>query len=256
MRRAVLWVVTALIASLTVLTWQAPATAAAPYKVTAKVAKRSLVMGEKVLITGTVRPAKAGDPVQLQVKFSQSGKWTLLKTARAKANGTFAVSDLPANTKTRWYRAVRPATKTRKAGASPAMVVEVYKWSYLTEREAHDDRGFWVETVDINGGTYPKSVTGGTNWDEPYIEYNLSRRCTRLRTVVGLSDKSTTGATAIVELLGDGNQLFTRSFGVGESQVLTLDVSRVLRLRLNHTRTSESGTYPYSSLGSPRVLCR
>ena len=240
----------------TAATTSAPSAAADAYTVTATANKTTLVLGQRVVITGSVSPGASGEKVVLQKRYKPKAKWEKERRATISSDGTFKVSDRPTSLKPRWYRVVKPATSSHASGTSGEVRVDVYRWHYVSDLDYHENE--WVDygyTQNINGTAYKKSLAAddgyGTNW----IEYNVNRKCIKLRAVYGLDDDSDTGAYGQIEVLGDGNSLYSHNFNLGQSEKKTLDVSNVLRLRLEFTALNDDDYYSYGAAGSPRILC-
>ncbi|GAA1940784.1 hypothetical protein [Nocardioides marmoribigeumensis] len=234
------------------------AAAASTYVVTAKPNKTNLVLGQAVVFTGSVSPRASGKTVVLQKRYRTTDAWTNERTATIANDGTFRVTDRPSSLKPRYYRVRKPASSTIGAGVSPTSKVLIYKWHYLTDLSSVDDNDMDTEvTVTINGDAYRKSMYA--DWlyldgDASFIEWNLSRKCSRMVGTFGLSDDSETGSRANIEVSGDGNTLYSRDFDLGVSERRTLAVGNVLRVRFEFTALAYPDVYP--AVGSARVLCR
>lgn len=228
------------------------AEARSSYVVTAKASKSWLVLGQAVVFTGSVSPRAAGKPVVLQKRYRLTDPWTTERTATITSTGTFRVGDRPSTLRARWYRIKKPASSTRGAGYSSAFKVLVFKWHYLYDLDEVDSDWFYSkDTLNINGNAYKKSLVSD---ETGYIEYNLNRKCKTLTATLGLSDESQSGAQANLEILGDGNSLWGRTFSLGESAPVKLTTTNVLRLRIESTDLNNQEEY--AAVGSPRVLCR
>ncbi len=180
-----------------------------------------------------------------------------MRHAKIKSDGTFRVADRPASVKPTTYRVVMPGTKKRSTGYSAEMRVAVYRWHYLSDLDRVDSSGSIEagDAVSINGTVYKKSLNAWAGWQDAWVEYNLSRKCSTLKGTMGLSDESATGALGEIEILGDGNSIFDRTFPLGESETRSLTVSNVLRLRIEFTPLSDDDDAD-GAVGKPQVLCR
>src|SRR4051794_11467222 len=160
--------------------------------------------GQKVLFTGTVRPkaAAAGEKVLLQEQFRSGAKWQTQKKAKLSGGGKYSVADRPMLNTRHAYRVVMPASQKHAKGVSATIKVTVYAWQYLADMGAVNGQGMTAGTVNINGTSYKHSVYTyyGSN---SYLEYNLDHKCTKLRATFGISDGSTTGGQAAVDVLSD-----------------------------------------------------
>ena len=97
------------------------------------------------------------------------------------------------------------------------------------------------------------AIVGQASRRASYAEYTLGRRCTQLRTTIGLTDRTPSGGTGSVAISADGTGLFSQAFGLGTSVEQVLPVSGVYRLRVDFTQTSATPTEP--ALGAHQVLC-
>lgn len=232
------------------------ASAKGRYRVSMALSTTTLVQGEAVTVTGKVTPkGKAkGTKLKLQVRYSSRGKWKTAKTTRVNSKGTYRFTERPTTVKQRWYRVLAPKNKKkhRSAGASRPAPLQVYGWVYLVDRPAVSDYRTGGEVVNISGRTYPKSYSTDNHADE----WDLNRKCIALSTTVGISDESSSGSAASVELFNDGASVYSRTFGFGQGEAATINVTNVLRLKFEVVTTGPSHLDTYGALGSPRVLCR
>ena len=147
-------------------------------------------------------------------------------------------------------RVYAPATGTTHAVAIALNPFTVYGWYYL---DTFDEvaGGKDEDASTVNGVTYPRSVWAD-DWD--YFEVNLGRACKTLTASMGLSDNASTSARETSTITGDSRQLF-RKTGVklGEMTPLSIDVTGILRLRIDDTH--ESGNDWQIVYGDARVLC-
>lgn len=107
----------------------------------------------------------------------------------------------------------------------------------------------------MSGNTYIRSVLLDPSLDQPgYVEYDLGRRYSTLETTIGLRDDVPARTAIVMEILGDGSPLLRYTARLGEAAARTVDVSGVLRLRLQVTDIT--GDYPfdvYAVFGDVRV---
>lgn len=77
-------------------------------------------------------------------------------------------------------------------------------------------------------------VVSTTNFSnvECVLEYNLGRDWDRLMATVGIADDSDASAQYRVQVFGDDNELWNQVLGFAQQQVLDVDVTRVLRLKV------------------------
>ena len=94
-----------------------------------------------------------------------------------------------------------------------------------------------------NGQKIPRSLVIGTYYDResPWIEYDLSRDWRFLRATVGVNDAAKSDTRIRLDILGDGNPLYSKEFTLGTSEPIVVDVSDRLRLRIQISGTSGQG---------------
>jgi hypothetical protein len=94
-----------------------------------------------------------------------------------------------------------------------------------------------------NGETIQRSLAIGAGYsgESPWIEYDLSRDWRFLRATVGVNDKAQSDTKIRLDILGDGNPLFSKEFTLGTSEPIEIDVSDRLRLRIQITGTRDQG---------------
>lgn len=230
--------------------------AASPWIVGIKASSAAVTTGHKVVFTGTVRPkaAAAGDKVLLQEKFAPGKPWVNQRRAKIGGKGRYTLWDRPSVNTRHAYRVVMPPTKRHHRGVSPTVKVTVYAWQYLTKMAASNSRSMSNGAVQINAKSYTHSVFA--RWRYPaYREYNLDHRCTKVRATFGISDDSTTGGQAAVDVLSDGTDVYSHTFDLGESQQKTVAIATPLKLRLESVSTGAADTYGYGAFGSAQALC-
>lgn len=222
-----------------------------------KASKVQVVAGKKVVFTGKVRPhgAAAGDKVVLQEKFRPGKPWADQKKVRVQQDGSYRVSDTPSSNFTHAYRVVMPATSKHSKGISPTVKVKVYGWTHLVDLISVNGQGMDTGTVNINGKAYKNSVFSrysGTT----HVEYNVNHDCTKLQAVFGISDLSSTGGQAEVNVLADGTPIYSHTFDVGQHETKTVSLAdNPLKLRLESTSTSTGGPFGLGAFGNASALC-
>jgi hypothetical protein len=231
-----------------------------PHVVTAKANKTEVVQGGKVVITGRVKPAAAGEKVRLQVRYAGAWKATDLQD-KVDKQGRFRLVDKVTSKQDREYRVLARADRKHRAGLSDALPVVVWSWRDLSSlapvrREATDE----AYQVAVNGTTHRSAIVA-TGGNAGGTDYNVSRKCRQLETQVGLADYSKTGTTGTVSLKADGVSRYTGSFGLAQSATVVLPLRDVFRISFDWTSVNPAGTPAdqsgaYPALGSPQVLCR
>jgi hypothetical protein len=228
-----------------------PAVKAGSFTVTVSVDETEPLLGHKVAIKGTVRPAVPGADVALQVKYEGRG-WKTIDHGRLSPAGKFRFKDKVGSVRERRYRVVKPAGGHRAAGRATTEKVTVYGWRDLTSLEPATASNMYEAAVTINGLAHPKSVRSYSySPSTGSIEYNLNRDCTFFRGTAGLDDSSPATGSAVVTVSTDGTQRYTGSFGLTQSAPVAFDTTGVFRLSFGVTFTNGG----IGAVGSPEVLC-
>lgn len=234
----------------------APATAGAPSadrrapRPMLTSASDHVVVGQKLVLKGAVAPATKGLTVILQKRVGEKG-WVREARLTTTRNGGFTYRDKPHAVGERSYRAVVPG-----GGRSKPVTVTVFKWQRLTKLPIRTAAHTMLSgNQSINGRTYDWAVHNDPITDQTsgYADWNLARKCLKLRTTAGLGDASDSTATGTVSLSGDGTDLYTKAFSLGQSETRTLDLTDVFRLTFTWSKAGPQQTQVV--LGEPEVLC-
>lgn len=213
------------------------------------------------VLKGTVAPARKGTTVILQ-KRVRNKRWVDEARLRTRQDGTFRYRDRPHAAGMRTYRVVVPAARGVARGVSDPVTITVYRWQSLVRLQPRRSLNTWPDYGSIDGVAYERVIRGNPNVSstEGFIDWNLGRKCLSLRTTVGNGDLSETGAVATVTLSGDTTTLFTRSFGLTESETGTFDLTGVFRLAFGWAAANPAGGAAapggaQAMLAEPEVLC-
>jgi hypothetical protein len=147
-----------------------------------------------------------------------------------------------------------PGTKRHARGVSPTVKVKVYAWSHLVDMDSVNNQGMAFGTVKMNGTAYKHSVYAAW-YSNQHIEFNVDHACTKLQATFGISDDSTTSGQAEVDVLADGNQVYSHTFDVGQHQTKTIALDKPLKLRLQSQSTSTGDAFGLGAFGTASVLC-
>lgn len=229
---------------------------AATYKVTAKVNKQVVTVGEDVVkVRGKVTPRAAGQEVRLQQRKEGKNRWKGSGKATIKRNGTFVLKDKPSLAGTREYRVLKPAGKGLRKGTSDVLTVDVYKWEKLGSRTPGALSNVATRATALVGTeSYAPSLMVFPEAGAPaYVEYTLGRLCTDLRATYALDDRSESGSTGAVKLLVDGATKVDQGLVVGQVVESTTDVTDAFRLRYELASTAAPVSRPVVAM--PEVRC-
>jgi hypothetical protein len=116
-------------------------------------------------------------------------------------------------------------------------------------------------SAQVNGTVYTRSVLLETYSDlAGFAEYDLARKYLRLRGLVGPIDTVNADAVYKIEIFLDGSKAFEQTLGLGQTAPIDIDLTSVLRLRLQVTRVggrSGVSTVAFADLqilGDPKVV--
>ncbi|GAA1771523.1 hypothetical protein GCM10009795_016950 [Nocardioides hankookensis] len=237
----------------------APAQRKAAFKVTLKASSTKAVVGKPLIVAGKVKPAVKGTPVVLQRKLA-GGKWAVEARLKTSKKGAYTYTDKPHIAGVRQYRAVVPKAGKVRPGVSRAVKVTVYAWHSLTDTPTRTATGTGtLYGTKIAGKTYSPSYGPTDGAFVGNADWNLDPTCTTLRVRFGNGDDSDEGATAHLTLTGDGETLFTGSYGLTQSAVKTFDIRKVFRLAYSWTSTAAGSDVPAPGaqplLAQPELLC-
>lgn len=237
----------------------APAERKAEFKVTLKASSAQAIADKPLIIAGKVRPAAKGTTVVLQKKLAGK-KWVVEKRLKTSKKGAFTYTDKPHQLGVRQYRAVVPKAGKVGAGVSKPVKVTVYQWRSLTTIQPRTAVGTQrIFDAKIAGKAYPDSYGPSGSAFQGSADWNLDPTCTTLRVRLGNGDNSDEGATANLTLTGDGESLFSGSFGLTQSQAKTFDIRKVFRLAYSWTSTVAGSDLPAPGaqplLATPELLC-
>ena len=229
---------------------------AGSYHVTAEVNKTEPMADDRVKIKATVTPAAPGARVSLQLRYADQNTWKTVDHARLDSRGKVTFKDKVTSVRTRTYRVLKPADAKRGAGHAKTSEVVVYGWRNLTSIQPVSTPGFLALGVNMNGVSYPDSLTTYSLPTPPSppthtAEYNLNRDCKAFRGVAGLDDRSSASGTAQVQLSTDGAGRYTGAFALTQSAAVAFDLTGVFRLTVSAT-VANGGI---AALGTPQVLC-
>lgn len=238
----------------------APVARKAAFKVTLKASSTKAIAGKPLIIAGKVRPAVKGTPVVLQKKLA-GRKWVVEARLKTSKKGVFRYTDKPNQLGVRQYRAVVPKAGKVKPGMSKAVKVTVYHWMDLTDIAFRQHTATSaVFGASIAGKTLGPSIGGAQDVAQGSADWNIPAGCTTLRVRIGNGDQTDLDARANIHLDGGPGQfVHTGSYGLGESQLKSFNVSKVLRLTFSWTSTVTGSEEPTSGaqalLGEPQLLC-
>jgi len=93
-------------------------------------------------------------------------------------------------------------------------------------------------SAQVNGTVYTRSVLIYAGSGGSAVEYDLARKYLKLRGIVGPVDQVSASSTYKIEVFADGTRVFDQTLGLGQTAPFDIDVTNVLRLRLQVTLLS------------------
>jgi hypothetical protein len=246
----------------------APAQSTQSLSVTS-VSSRSIDAGQAITVTGSASAGLAGKTVALQ--SDETDGWTSIGTATVAANGSYSVTgatNIPG--RARNIRVHSDGDRWSGVGSATAGAgsVDVYTWYYLSDMkqvEGSATTGGWRVNGELLGNSVrfrmaPSNSIGGLRLGESHITgFDIARKCTDLRTTIGLDDGSTSGTAlqAKAEILTDSVVAWTKDpITFGTSTVVNLPISNTLRLKLRATQVMSGTAYnDFLIFGDARVRC-
>ncbi len=224
------------------------------------VTEPAVFVGQRTVVKGRIRPAKASTRVMLQQKVS--GGWKNLSRQQVTATGGYRFKVAPKTGGLTRYRVIRLPWRTTGTLSSRTVRVTAYRWIDLTTTLTSwldwDGVTSFGEPAAIDGVTYPDSIVidatqaagaGG------YVEIDLGgHRCVGFDATLGAIDDNAAGSQISTEIRYDGGLIREDSYGLGDSDHLTLDVRDVTLLRVNAS-VADDELEAYFGIGTPRVLC-
>jgi hypothetical protein len=239
----------------------APVQRKAAYKPTLKASAPTVEATKKLVLSGKVKPAPKVKIV-LQKRIGDSKKWSTEAKLKTNKKGAFSYTDKPKNTGVRYYRVVVPKAGKVKAGKSKPVKVTVLAWRSLTNTEFRQSESTAVSYgVSIAGKQYSPAIAPQTGAAQGHADWNLDPSCTTLRVRIGNGDQSEANATGQIVLTDalKGTTLVTKSFGLTQSEVSTLDIRGVFRLSYSWTSFVAGSVEPQTGaqpvLAKPELLC-
>lgn len=167
------------------------------------------------------------------------------------------LSSSPGTSSSSTSTASPPSTTTTTATTAPPPPPSIHLLSPDNRYEFVTDRSYDMsidESVSINGEDFGYGAAVGCgvacgSARPNYVEFDLGRDYSEFTAVVGLTDRSELCDPKELQIVVDGSPVFTKSFVVGQSERITLNVSGALSVRF---LTEISDTHKYHpALGDP-----
>lgn len=236
----------------------APAAASAA-TISISVTKPAVIVGQPTLVRGQVRPARATTRVMLQQKVT--GGWKNLAQQRVADHGRYRFRVAPKVGGVSRYRVIRLPWRTSGTLTSRTVSVTAYRWIEVTTAATGwlewDGLSSYGEPAAIDGTTYPASIVidAAGQTEGGYVEMDLrGHHCAGLDMTLGALDDNGEGSEILSRVRFDGGLIRQDTYGLGDSDHLTLDVREVSLVRVEAFVTDD-GPASYFGIGTPRLLC-
>jgi hypothetical protein len=213
-----------------------------------------LTLGDKIKVTGTVKPYHTGAKVVLQVV--ESNAWHTVASVSVGTNGTYAVGVTNAIAGSRKYRVVAvPGVSTMIPASSSTHSYNVFKWYYLFDYyDAQSYDGYSYQQATVNGILYPFSVI--LSHYNSWAEWNLNRQCVAFSAVVGVPSYESSSSAVTGVVYADQLQVAAAATTFTHSgSIVNAPMSGALRIRIAAQNNSSTDYYTDTAFGNARVLC-
>lgn len=226
-----------------------PTEAAPRTTVSTGLAQSYVSVGGTMSLRGYINPKANNKTVSIERYIL--GKWRQTMTAKTNSTGLYRVNGRPTKPGKFSYR-VRYGT-----AVSRTVTLVVTPVSYLSEMRPESSNSLSNGgSVEMNGNVFPRTLysssccgSGGGN-----AEYNLGRKYKVLTATVGTLDSGTsTTWRGTWTIKGDGVVLASGQTRLGFTQPVSVNVSGVLRLRIEYVRVTGTSGRGIIGFGNAKV---
>lgn len=148
-------------------------------------------------------------------------------------------------------------TQTPAPGAQPSqeiivtvadtpVIVDLVDLGWLDSYQAYK------EDIEMDGNVFPETIILASRYKTPWATFNLSRDWSTLKVDLGLSDVHAFNAVMQVEIMADGEVIYSDTVAFGAMQPVELDVTDVLRLSISAAQVQGGSTWV--GLGNARLI--
>lgn len=209
----------------------APRAEAAKTTLSAGFEKTYVNIGGKTAIRGYLTPKAANRTIIIDRYIS--GRWRQVNTVKTTASGYYRKEFKTSKVGRFSYRVRYGSTVSR------TVTMVVTPVTYLIDMKPVASSGWGGNgAVEMNGKLYPRTTYDGHMYSTNYREYNLGRKYATLSTVVGTRDESNAAGRMAWTIYADGVIVAQGTARLGQTQAVAIDVTEVLRLRLETKRIS------------------
>lgn len=179
--------------SLAALSVAPAASASSAYKVTVKVSKTTIHLGDKITASGTVSPKAPGKTVKVYVHYASDsdGEYHYVGKDKLSSKSKYSKKFTPKDSGTTKIKVVKAKSKSHKAG-SHTKTFKNYGYMPLTKLVRVVENGTVQHRSDIELGG---EVTKGIKFlGDGRARYDLKGQCNGYEAIVGMDDNSMAGA--------------------------------------------------------------
>lgn len=214
------------------------------------------IVGDPMTFKGTVSLKRAGIAVGLQRKVN--GGWKNVAKGKTTSGGKYRLSGSVEFGGIYQFRVIRLPWLTSSA-KSRTVTVDVYEWQRLDEADSFDDGASFDQPASIGGVGYPHSILMDADSqgvvDGGFFQVDLTDlNCAALDTQTGALDGNAANSKVGLEVKLDGSAIADKTYELGDSEHLTLDLRGGTTLRVE-SHVVLAGPQGKVGLGSPRLLC-
>ena len=231
--------------------------AAAKYRVTLQVSSNDVVADQdELVLTGRVFPTPGpGSKVTVQLQLEGTDKWQGVGTAKVSKKGKYTFTAEPSSNQDRSYRVVKRGDGRGAKGISRERAVEVSAWQWLEDRiTSAGENIVSTYSMPINGDDYEHTLYLDRTKDTGFIEWTLGPQVHRARGDARPVRPHRDRRQGPIVVTNDGTAAYGRVFNLGESELVSIPVTDVYRVRIDMAQDiTTPDTEP--SAGAARVLC-
>jgi len=225
-------------------------------------APKSVTEGARIAVRVKIAAPQQATRVrlqELQQNIYGEASWVTVRSQRAQASARHVFKVVATAKNVEKYRS---QVSYHDGGTATSRVrrVTVWRWISLTGYRAYyktngvDDYGY--ASFSMNGNQYLGWYTFGTypSWE---ARYTPGRHCKAFRGVLGVTDSSADGSSAIIRFgtEAQGNVYTSPTLKPGMQTKVNIPLSQPYRFIVHADNTSAEGTATYPAIGDPAFLC-
>ena len=219
----------------------------------------TVVEGERFTLEAKLSRTDGAKTIQLQRATTGSG-WELVAKSKVRKKKTYTFTDIAGADDLMRYRI---KVKREKGGALTSAPAEtaVWHWRPMTDFDSYfqtpgvsygNNVHMTISGVTYRGGWETSGKTG--SWE---TRITPGRHCRSFRGLVGVTDDSADGSSAVISLVADETTTVYTSptLAPGAALPVQLDLALPFRLSVRAQRLSSPAVEVYPALANPELLC-